>query len=62
MENLKRVQNLKRRSDDGRAHDGSVSEVSARFGLGGSLQIMKCYVSETVVEVCDFHGKTRSTC
>ncbi len=51
MENLKRVQNLKCRSNEGRAHDGSVSEVSARFGLGGSLQFVKRHASETVVEV-----------
>ena len=62
MENLKRIQNLKCRSDDGHAHDGSVSEVSAPFGLGGSLQIVNCYASETVVEVCNFDGKTRNCC
>ncbi len=62
MENLKRVQNLKCRSDEGRAHDDSVPEVSAGFRLGGSLQIMKCHASETVVEVCNFDGKTRNCC
>lgn len=62
MENLKRVQNLKRRSDGGCAGDGSVSEVSARFGLGRSLQIMKRDASGTVVEVCNFDGKTRNCC
>ena len=62
MENLKRVQNLKCRSDDGRAHDGSVSEVSAPFGGAGSLQVLKRHASETVVEVCNFYGKARSFC
>jgi len=57
MENLKRVQNLKCRSDRSCVGDGSVSEASAPFGLGGSLQFMKRHASETVVEVCNFHGK-----
>lgn len=62
MENLKRVQFLKCRSDDGCAHDDSVSEVSAPFGMGGSLQVVKRHASKTVVEVCDFHGKARNRC
>jgi len=57
MENLKGVQNLKCRSDGGCAGDGSVSEVSAHFGLGRSLQVMKRHASEAVVEVCNSHGK-----
>jgi hypothetical protein len=62
MENLKRVQNLKCHSDGGCAGDGSVSEVSTRFGLGRSLQIMKRHTSETVVEVWDFHGRAKISC
>lgn len=62
MENLKRVQNLKCRSDDGRAGDGSVSEVSALLRRVELLQIVKRHASETVVEVCNFDGKTRNCC
>lgn len=57
MENLKRVQNLKRRSDGGCVGGCSVSEVSDPFAGAGSLQAVKRHTSETVVEVCNSHGK-----